>query len=129
MDLGDKIPRREICEKYVPEGDRSYQGELTLMTSCAWRIEREGTGIVSGSGDCDDETMLSGLTNLVGQTVAEISVDSFLDLLVVFSGGLRLRLFCDQSTEDLNNDCCYTLFIRGEGAWSVTNNVITHEGE
>lgn len=84
---------------------------------------------MSGTGDLEDETMLSGPMKLVGQTVAEVSVDSFLDLLVVFSGGLRLRLFCDQRTDDQDTWSSYTLFVRGEGAWSVTNNVITHEGE
>jgi hypothetical protein len=127
IDFGDKILRKSYG-KHAPEDDRKYQGELTLMFSCAWRVELEGVGIVSGSGDLEDETMVSGLTKLVGQTVAEVSVNSFLDLLVVFTGGLRLRLFCDIHADDLDYDSCYTLFVHAEGAYSVANGGITTLG-
>ena len=130
IELGEKIeiPPEKMYGRGAPyKGDMRYQGELTLASSCAWRIELEGAGIVSGSGQLEDETMRSGLTQLVGQTVAEVSVNSFLDLLMVFSGGLRLRLFCDQRTDDLDYDSCYTLFVRAEGSYSVGNGVITLE--
>jgi hypothetical protein len=81
IELGDKIkiPLQKMYGPSAPyEGDRSYWGELTLMTSCAWRVELEGAGIVSGSGDLEDETMVSGLMKLIGQIVAEVSVNSFL---------------------------------------------------
>jgi hypothetical protein len=128
VDLGDKVPRPMISRaRGSHEGDREYQGELTLMILCAWRIELEGAGIVSGSGDLEDETLLSGPMKLIEQTATEVSVNSFLDLVVVFSNGLRLVLFCDQRTDDLDAERCYTLFVRREGSWSVGNNVITHE--
>jgi hypothetical protein len=126
IDLGDKVLRRKTYGiPALSEGERRYQGELTLMISCAWRVELEGAGIVSGSGDLEDEVMVSGLTKLVGQTVAEVSANSFLDLLVVFTGGLRLRLFCDMRADDLDYDYYYVLFVRAEGAYSVANGAIT----
>jgi len=128
IDCGDRVPRQEIWQEHGSyEGDRAYQGELTLMISCAWRVEREGVGIVSGTGDLEDETMLSGPRKLVGQTVVGVSVEPFIDLLVAFTGGLRLRLFCDQRTDDLDTEFCYTLFVRAEGAYTVGNNMITLE--
>jgi hypothetical protein len=130
IEFGEKI-ERPLQKMYGPgapyKGDLRYKGELTLRASCAWRVELEGAGILSGSGELEDETMLSGLTKLIGQTVAEVSVNSFLDLLVVFSGSLRLRLFCDQGTGDLDYDSCYTLLVRSEGSCSVGNGAITLE--
>jgi hypothetical protein len=112
MYFGEKTPRWKRCENpALSEEARDYEAELRLMIWCAWRVEVQGTGIVSGSGDLEDETMLSGLMRLLGETVEEVSLNSFLDLLVVFTGGLRLRLFCDQRTDDLDTDACYALFV------------------
>jgi hypothetical protein len=126
--FGGKIPRREKCNNPgLPEEARDYEAELHLMIWCAWRIESEGAGIVSGSGDLEEETMLSGLRTLIGKAVVEVSVNSFLDMLLVFTGGIRLRLFCDQRTDDPNVDACYALFVRREEVCSVGNGFITLE--
>jgi hypothetical protein len=126
--FGEKIPRVKRCENPgLPEEARDYEAELRLMIWCAWRIEIEGTGIASGSGDAEDEIMLSGLLKLIGKTATEVAIDSFLDLLIVFSGGIRLRLFCERRTDDLDTDACYSLFIRKDEVWSVGNGVITQK--
>jgi hypothetical protein len=54
----------------------------------------------------------------------EMSVDSFLDLLVVLSGGVRLRLFCNRHMEDPDLDACYILYIGREEACAVGSGMI-----
>jgi hypothetical protein len=126
FDLGDKVRLdRPVENPALSEEERNYEGELRLMIICAWRVEMEGIGIVSGSSDTDDEIMLSGPNKLIGETVAEISVNSFLDLRVVFSGGARLSLFCNQHGKDPDIDFCYALSIGKEEVCSVGNGVIT----
>lgn len=48
--------------------------------------------------------MLSGLQKLPGDAVSDVSINPFLDLLVALDSGRRLRLFCDQSGHDDNED-------------------------
>ncbi len=122
ISVGDKIRRdKRVANPALSEEEREYEGELCLLVMCAWRVEIEGTGIVSGSRDSDDEIMLSGPRKLIGGTITEMLVDSLLDLLVVLSGDVRLRLFCNRHMEDPNLDACYMLFIRKEEAcaWEV----------
>lgn len=126
--LGERIPRHQKCENIaLSEEARSYKAELRLMIWCAWRVEAEGTSLVCGSGDSDEETMLGGLARLIGQSVTEISLTPFLDLLVVLTDGIRLRLFCERRTDDLDTEACYTLFVRDEEVCSVGNGVIVLE--
>jgi len=97
------------------------------MIWCPWRIEVGGARIACGSGDYEEETMLSGLAKLIGQTVTGVSVDSFLDLLVSFSNSMRLRLFCEQGEEDVGGDVCYAFYVRNEEVWSVAKGEIAVE--
>jgi hypothetical protein len=123
--LGDKVRRdRRIENPDFSEEEREYEGELHLMISCAWRVEMEGIGVVSGSRDNEDEIMLSGPRKLIGETVAEVSVSSLLDLLVTFSGGVRLSVFCNRHTDNPDIDICYDLYIRDEEVCSVGSGVI-----
>lgn len=128
FDLGAKVPRdRPVENSALSEDERNYEGELSLMVICAWRVEMEGIGIVSGSRDTDDEIMMSGPNRLIGETVADISVNSFLDLQVVFRGGACLRLFCNHHGKNPDIDICYALFIGKDEECSVGNGVITLE--
>jgi hypothetical protein len=126
--IGEKIPRHQKCENpALSEEARSYKAELRLMVWCAWRVETEGTSLICGSGDLDEEVMLGGLAKLIGQGVTEVSLTPFLDLLVTFTEGARLRLFCERRTDDLDTEACYALFVREEEVCSVGNGVIVLE--
>jgi len=87
------------------------QGELNLLVWCNWRVEMGEGQILCGSEDvvADEGPGLNGLRQLVGNTVSEVSLSPFLDLLLEFTSGRRLRLFCDQSGHE-NNDDSYRLF-------------------
>jgi hypothetical protein len=90
----------------VTPGREQYRGEWTLVVWCNWRVEAGETQIVCGSQDSAEEgrPIQSAIREMMGDTVTDISLSSFLDLLVVFSSGTRLRVFCDQSGHEDNAD-------------------------
>ncbi len=104
--------------------------ELTLVIWCNWRIEMGETEVVCGSQDSAEEgrPIQTGIRPMIGDTVAEVSLNSFLDLVVVFSGGKRLRLFCDQSGHE-NNDVSYWLSMPTGEAYGVITALIEREGK
>ena len=108
LEFGAKIPRR------VPLRDRPqitreqarYEGQLDLLIQCAWRLEL-GDTVLCGSTDDDrnDGAMKIGLRGLEGKTVLALSVEYPVpDLSISFEGDLRLRVFCDQTNIETNDD-------------------------
>ncbi len=104
---------------------RRCNGEFTLMVWCNWRIETADTQMVCGSQDSVEEgkPIQTALQQMMGDTIADISLTSFLDLLLVFDSGTRLRLFCDQNGHE-NNEDCYRLSIAGGEAYGVITGLI-----
>jgi hypothetical protein len=91
-----------------------YEGEIDLFVQCAWRLERSQT-VLCGSTDADrnDGPMVQGLKELAGRTVLAAEIErSIPDLTVSFDGGLRLKVFCDQ-TNLVTNDDNYSLRVGG----------------
>jgi hypothetical protein len=106
--------------------DTEFQSELSLLVWCNWRIEAGERTIVCGSRDsaADDGALLAGVTDLLGDIVADVSVSTFLDLLVIFAGGKRLRLFCDQQGHE-DEDDSYRLFTADDQCYGVITGLIT----
>ena len=108
LEFGAKIPPR------VPLRERSrltaeqarYEGELDLFIQCAWRLE-SAQSVLCGSTDDDrnDGPMVQGLAALKGRTVRGIEVaDPIPDFELHFDGDLRLKVFCDQTNVETNDD-------------------------
>jgi hypothetical protein len=103
-----------------------FESELSLLVWCNWRIEAGERTIVCGSMDsaADDGPLLSGVTDLLSDSVADVAVNTFLDPLVIFAGGRQLRLFCDQQGRE-DGDDSYRLFTPDDQSYGVITGLIT----
>jgi hypothetical protein len=113
LSLGPKTRRRTpVRNPNLPELQRLYEAELRVYVECAaWRLEDKRGVITSSSDDSSpDGPMVSGLSQLVGRSVAAARViPPCMDCDIEFENGLRLLIFCDQVQEDLPN---YTVSCR-----------------
>jgi hypothetical protein len=129
---GGKEPEAKPPVRISAEGIRSvtsdqeqYGGEWTLVVWCNWRIEADETRIACGSQDSAEEgmPMQSTIREMMGDVIKDVSLNSFLDLLIVFSSGKRLRLFCDQSGHE-NNEDSYAIFTAHGEMYGVMTGLI-----
>lgn len=114
LDFGKNIPRaRPLKNPKLSEMQRQHKGEFGLFVqNCAWRLGSETVICSSKSPNSSDGPMVRGLQSVVGQHVVNVAVTSpGYDLVVHFSGGARLHLFCDclDQTRDGNNYSFHTL--------------------
>jgi len=113
MSFGEKILREAPIPNPHLSGDaRQFEAEYSLfLEHCAWRIENQ-TQIICGSTDdnSNDGPMVMGLRILIGRQVEAIELSPVsCDLLMSFSSGVILRVFCDQlnMADEFDN---YTFF-------------------
>jgi len=113
LKFGAKIPVKDVRGNSMQQEAERFEGELSLMVWCSWRVEMGQTELLCGCGDPYNAggPMLTGLQKLPGDVVSDVSINPFLDLLVAFESGRRLRLFCDRSKEYAYG--CYCLFVNG----------------
>ena len=134
FEFGERLLReRPVENPSLPEEMRTHQGELSLLIYCAWRIEEGSTHIVGGSGDWDEKKQglaTDSLKTVLDSPVADVELNSFLDLTIAFHSGTRLHVFCDQSACDQSGDQCYSFFLRKTGAYTVVSKgMIRFEGD
>ena len=102
--LGEKIPlRRPLRNPSLSEDERRFDGRFRVFVQhCAWRLERGAEVLCASTSDnADGGEMLSGLAALRGAVVERCDVAApAQDLTIGFSGGLVLRVFCDQIERD-----------------------------
>jgi hypothetical protein len=108
LEFGARVPRRMPLRERprITRDQARYEGELDLFVQCAWRLERSQT-VLCGSTDDDrnDGPMVQGLRELVGKAVLAVQVEAPVpDLAISFDDGLRLKVFCDQTNLETNDD-------------------------
>ena len=81
----------------LPEVSRCNEGEFALsLQNCAWRLDADEMICSSKSPNHNEGPMVRGMRLLVGQRVIGVVITPPAhDLVMEFSGGYRLRLFCD----------------------------------
>jgi len=98
LDVGGLVKRDvPLISPFVSDEIRDYEGEFSLMITCAWRLMLGGR-IVCGSlsrNEADGE--IAGVTTqLIGSRVIRVHVDpNYLDFTLDVEGG-RLAVFCDE---------------------------------
>jgi len=101
--LGRKIRRDRPLR--TPQGSKAfqfYEGEISFFIRCSWRLESEK--LVIASSDDAEKPVVLGLRRLAGKTLVDVKVEQpAWDLILGFSGGLRLHVFCDVT----NNSAIY----------------------
>ena len=89
------------------EGAIEGKHECYMAVECSWRLDGQGGPITSS---CDENSesgpMLHGLLSLRGNVVSNVLVkEPGYDLLISFSEGYQLSIFCDVVREG----CCWYL--------------------
>ena len=92
--LGDRVLRETpLSNPAHPEAFRKFRGTVELLVWCSWRLQGEAAVLASSA---QEEAGLPHLDALVGATVAAIVCAApAWDLVLDFSNGLRLQIFCD----------------------------------
>jgi hypothetical protein len=109
--LGAKIRRAEsISLRGRADEFDQFEGEANLLVWCTWRLDTDASPL--SSSDDVQENVVAALQRLVGHKVANVQVDlPGWDLRIDFSGGLRLRVFCDHVPGDPSFDGNWDLFL------------------
>jgi hypothetical protein len=112
MSFGQMIKRRKpLTNPQLTQQERDYDGELNLFIRCAWRLDDASRvlGIWSDEGEVSRK-IPRGLDPLVDAEVTAVAVmRPAYDLNLLFPHGLTLRLFCDRSGGDDDDDYNYFL--------------------
>jgi hypothetical protein len=95
ISLGKKIARkRPLTNLKQSEEYRHYEGEVNLLIWCSWRLDNAEKPITSS--DEDVEKIEQGLNILFEKVLLKIEViPPAWDLVILFSEGYQLRIFCD----------------------------------
>ena len=95
--FGGKTKRKKILRGAELRSEFSkYKPEIAFFVWCTWRMDGKNEVIV-GSDDKDRE-ICNGLKQLVGKSLVKFSVESpACDILLQFSDGLFLRVFCNRT--------------------------------
>jgi hypothetical protein len=108
-------PSRKIKNKLLSEEQRKNRGEFVLYVTSVWWLDSTKR-VICGAWDDNRKggPMLKGLRRLKGKTVEGFCLDDVgMDLTLAFSGGLRLKIFCDALNEaDQGNN--YSLSTQGD---------------
>lgn len=112
ISLGNKVPRKvQLKNAYQTEEYQKYEGEVNLLIWCSWRLETRENSILSS--DDDDRKIEKTLKVLLGRKIIEIEIiPPVWDLRIEFSGGYRLKIFCDHLSGNPSFDDNWDLKIR-----------------
>lgn len=113
LDFGKKIERARLLRNpHLSEAVRNFTGEFGIFVQdCAWRLDADKVICSSKTPNANDGPMALGLRNLVDQRVVNaVATLPGYDLLIEFSAGAKLRLFCDcfDDASDGNNYSFHT---------------------
>ena len=98
--LGSRVRReRPLRNAAESEGIKLFQGEFRFLIWCSWRLDGDVSPIASS--DQEPENIAQSLEILRNQTLVGTTCHApAWDLLLGFSGGLRLSVFCDHLAGD-----------------------------
>jgi hypothetical protein len=108
LDFGEKVKRaRPLHNPTLSDEARNYEGEYGLyLQDCDWRLQtRQKVLASSASSNEAGGVMLTGLGQIVGQRVREVTFDppSF-DLAIDFANEIQLLVFCfGKSVEEFDH--------------------------
>jgi hypothetical protein len=108
LELGGRVSRRvALTNVRLSEEQRIYEGTFDVFVQCPWRIEIAGAAIyASGDDHSAGGPMAAALQRLVGKAViAGQTTSSPGDLVLSFSDGVVLKVFCDRvvNADDADN--------------------------
>jgi hypothetical protein len=95
LSFGQEVRRRFPLKNSAHSAEfRQFEGEVSLLVWCAWRLDSPDTCLTSW--DDTNDSVERELTKLVGARVRSIDlVGPCWDINLMFSNSLCLRVFCD----------------------------------
>jgi hypothetical protein len=92
--LGEKVPLdRPLKNPRHPPEFRTHRGSVELLIWCSWRLQRSAEVLASSDQDITEFLPLKGIE---GSTITDVVCSPpAWDLLLRFSNGLELAVFCD----------------------------------
>lgn len=96
VDLGEKLRRAiRLSNPHLSFIQRTYEGEVSFLIECPWRLEGpEGVITTSIEDERDSETRPRKLTNIEGRILGRVAIENRgMDLVLAFDGGYELRVF------------------------------------
>lgn len=118
--FGERVPlERRLRNPTNSTEFQKFRGSVELLVWCSWRLQRPGAVLASSDQGASG---LSALDAIVNSTVTDVTCSlPAWDLLVRFSGGLELAVFCDHVAPDASIDQNWEL-------WSPSGYVGTGPG-
>lgn len=109
LTFGDRIRRaRPLKNPHHSEEFRVFQGEISLLVWCVWRLDGQDGALTSW--DDQQESVATCLKRLVGARIESIeTMQPMWDLSVSFTNKLCLRVFCDHVPGDPSFDRNWTI--------------------
>jgi len=106
MNFGENIP------------DKADWGELSLMISCAWRLN-DGQQIVCTWHDDPDSALAPCLALLHDANVVGVTLSKWGDLQLRFSNAMVLDVFADLSVRQIGDDNWFVSVGRDYYSWKT----------
>lgn len=119
--LGRKIKRKnKIDNKFLSKSYQENDPEYHLSVWCSWRLSKKNKVVVT-SDDCENNyKWCKYLAKLMGTFITKVQVmNQFFDLKIIFSGGYRLDIFCDNGNKEIGPDSQWDLLAPNEILFSV----------
>jgi len=95
LSFGEKVRRRmPITNSAHSDAFRQFEGEVSLLVWCAWRLDGPDSPLTSW--DDRHESIEAEVSKLVGTRIESLEVvPPAWDMNIMFSNSLCLRVFCD----------------------------------
>lgn len=107
LQFGEKVPRRKkLHHPFISREGRAFEAEFGLLVLAAWRLDN-GREVVCGAWHERGaaEFGLEGLAQVRGKRLDAFELGQVgLDLVLHFSGQLRLKVFCDHVDQEDQGD-------------------------
>jgi hypothetical protein len=118
--LGDQVPRERPLRNPAQSPEfRKFRGSVELLVWCSWRLQRSAAVLASSD---QGATGLPALQAIINLSVTDVVCSPpAWDLLVRFSDGLELVVFCDHVAPDASIEQNWEL-------WSPQGHVGTGPG-
>jgi hypothetical protein len=109
---GDLLPRHTPLENQEhPEQFRNNRGSYELLVWCSWRLQTDSAVLATSDEGTASSRLLGALTG-AAVTDAICSAPAW-DLMLSFSNGMAIQVFCDNHGTDPSASQTWELWVPG----------------
>lgn len=102
--FGEKILREKpVGNENLSEEVQNFDSEFSVFVECVWRVDSEHE-VIFGAWT-EHEIVRREINKILNQTIDKIDLsEPAFDVKIIFSNGLQLKIFCDQTNKEDRND-------------------------